>query len=267
MTKRIPFQDIHFHDAEMLIRKPDTLVIDVRDAASFGRGHIKGAHNVSIANLTPIIETTPKNLPVLIYCYHGYASREYAQIFSDFGFTQVFSLVGGYEAWDKKPNTNSGCALDKTLQNWLMANGFPADNVNAVIENGTTPLMKASHHGASWIIRAIIEAGADLNTRNADGNNALWLACVGGALDAMSVLIEAGIFIDNQNDNGATPLMYAASAGKPAVVEKLLEAGADITLETLDGFTALDMAATLECLSFLRSATRALEKSSAPQFT
>jgi hypothetical protein len=34
-------------------------------------------------------------------------------------------------------------------------------------------------------------------------------------------------------------------------------AGADITQETLDSFTALDMAATVECLTLLRNATRA----------
>jgi len=26
---------------------------------------------------------------ILIYCYHGFASREYAQIFSDFGFPSL----------------------------------------------------------------------------------------------------------------------------------------------------------------------------------
>jgi ankyrin repeat protein len=73
----------------------------------------------------------------------------------------------------------------------------------------------------------------------------------------MNALIESGINIDNRNDNGATSLMYAASTGKAAIVERLLAAGADITQETLDSFTAMDMAATIECLTLLRNATRA----------
>ena len=234
MSERTPFQRIGVREAKDLIQRDDVLVLDVRDAETFGKAHIKGARNVSITNLTAVIEGTARSMPILIYCYHGYASREYAQIFSDFGFSQVFSLDGGYEAWTKRPRASDGVP-DKTLQNWLTANGFPPGDVNATIANGTTPLMKASHRGHTGIMRAIIAAGANLDARNADGNNALWLACVAGSLDAMGVLIGAGIAIDNRNDNGATPLMYAASTGKAAVVERLLAANADVTPETLDG--------------------------------
>ena len=264
MSERMPFQRIDVLAAKDLIQRDDVLVLDVRDAQSFGSAHIEGARNVSITNLTSVIDTTARSMPILIYCYHGFASREYAQIFSDFGFSQVFSLDGGYEAWTTRPSASDG-ALDKTLQNWLTANGFPPKDVNAVITNGTTPLMKASHSGHAEIMRMIIAAGANLDVRNADGNNALWLACVGGSIDAMNVLIQAGINIDNHNDNGATPLMYAASTGKAAVVERLLAAGADITPETLDGFSALDMAATVECLTLLRRAARTQGKGTAPR--
>ena len=127
-------------------------------------------------------------------------------------------------------------------------------------DNGSTPLMKASHKGENEIVRILIDAGALLDARNADGNNALWLACVGAHPDTMDALIEAGVDIDNQNDNGATALMYAASTGKAAIVERLLLARADIELETLDGFSALDMAATVECLTLLRRAARRQEE-------
>jgi thiosulfate/3-mercaptopyruvate sulfurtransferase len=99
-------------------------------------------------------------------------------------------------------------------------------------------------------------AGAGLDARNTDGNNALWLACVGNHLDVIDVLIDSGIDINNRNDNGATALMYASSSGKSEVVAQLLAKGADTTFETPDGFTALDMAATIECLALLRRATR-----------
>ena len=95
-----------------------------------------------------------------------------------------------------------------------------------------------------------------MNARNADGNNALWLACVGGHLEMLDTLVEAGVDIDNRNDNGATPLMYAASSGKATVVERLLAKGADVTPETLDGFSALDLAQTIECLTLLRPRRR-----------
>ena len=112
--------------------------------------------------------------------------------------------------------------------------------------------MKASHVGDDRIARLLIAAGARVNARNDDGNNALWLACVGNHLDLIDTLVEAGIDIDNRNDNGATALMYAASSGKAGVVERLLAKGADVSPETLDGFTALDLAQTIECLQLLR---------------
>jgi len=57
-------------------------------------------------------------------------------------FSQVFSLDGGYEAWTTRPSATDG-ALDKTLQNWLTANGFLPKDVNAVITKRHHTLMKA----------------------------------------------------------------------------------------------------------------------------
>lgn len=227
-------------------------MLDARDTGSFDKSHIDGARHLSSANLSAVLGATARNRPILIYCYHGNASQEYAQTFSDFGFSAVYSLDGGYEAWRTRPSANGGDESAHELQQWLAAQHFPPADINAVIANATTPLMKASHHGDDRIVRLLIAAGAEVNARNADGNNALWLACVGNHLDTIDMLIEAGIDIDNRNDNGATALMYAASSGKAAVVERLLARGADVTPETLDGFSALDLAQTIECLALLR---------------
>lgn len=102
MKQRTPFQRIDMREAQRMITRRDVLVLDVRDADSFNNGHIKGARNVSILTLSDVIETTPKSMIILIYCYHGYASQEYAQIFSDFGFPIVYSLDGGFDAWSNR---------------------------------------------------------------------------------------------------------------------------------------------------------------------
>jgi len=39
----------------------------------------------------------PKDAPVVIYCYHGNASKVFAQMFVDFRYSKVFSVDGGYE--------------------------------------------------------------------------------------------------------------------------------------------------------------------------
>jgi rhodanese-related sulfurtransferase len=252
MRPRTPFQRIDVERAEALLSHGDPLVLDARNANSFAESRISGAQPVSSANLGAIIGAIAKTRPVLIYCYHGNASREYAQTFSDFGFSEVYSLDGGYEAWRTRAPAGGSATPDAALQQWLVAQQFPAAGIDAVIANATTPLMKASHSGDREIVRLLITAGAQMNARNADGNNALWFACVGSHLDIIDMLVAAGIDIDNRNDNGATPLMYAASSGKAAIVERLLAKGADRTPETLDGFSALDLAGTIECLALLR---------------
>lgn len=248
MRQRKAFARVTLEEGRRLLSEPGILVLDVRDPKSYAQGHMAGAQNASIATLSAVMAETPKTAPILIYCYHGYASREYAQVFSDFGYLNVSSLDGGWEAWHQR---EAAPTLAAPLQAWLARHGFEP-RVDAVIANGTTPLMKAAHIGDADAIAALIAAGAALEARNKDGNTAVWMACVGHQLPAIAALVAAGIDLDNRNDNGATALMYAASTGKAAVVDALLKAGADRAPESLDGFTALDMAATLECLMLLR---------------
>jgi rhodanese-related sulfurtransferase len=258
--------------ADALLQRSDVQVLDVRDGESYLKGHIEGAQNVSTRNLGDFINGTNKDSPVLIYCYHGNSSQEYAKILVQFGFSDVSSLDGGYEAWRNRPPkpaiaenaAASGVALDPALQQWLTAQGFDADGLNGVIWNNTTPLMHASYLGDAAIVRQLIAAGVPLDARNADGGNALWLACVGNHPDIIDILVDVGVDIDNRNDNGATCLMYAASSGKPDVIARLLARGADTKYETPDGFSALDLCSTIECLTLLRQATKA-RKSPAPQ--
>jgi rhodanese-related sulfurtransferase len=257
MRQRSTYRCIGVREAQAFLGRRDVLLLDVRDANSFDMAHIAGAKHLSGGNLSDVINTAARSAPVLIYCYHGNASREYAQIFGDFGFADVYGLDGGYEAWRTRLPPQGGPFLDEALQQWLVEGGFLPADVNAVVQNGTTPLMRASHKGDGAAVRMLIAAGAQLDARDADGNNALWLACVGKHLDIIDMLIDAGVDIGNRNDNGATPLMYAASSGNAAVVDRLLVHGADIGSETLDGFTALDLASTVECLALLWRATDA----------
>ena len=64
-------------------------------------------------------------------------------------------MDGGYQAWSDRMQAKDRAPLVETLQDWLAAQQFPAGNVNAVIENATTPLMKAStSDAATWSARS-----------------------------------------------------------------------------------------------------------------
>ena len=253
MTNERAFRRIDAAAASQLLTRDDVLVLDSRDQASFDLAHIASARRLSGKNLDATLVGTPKATPVLLYCYHGNASQTYGQMFADFGFAEVYSLDGGFAAWQRFQLQTAPAVLSPQLAQWLQQHSYPCNDLEAVAEHGMTPLMRASKAGGSDIVFELLQAGACLDTNNADGNNALWLACVGANPETLDVLIRAGIDMDHQNDNGATCLMYAASTGKHAVVEKLLAAGANPQLKTLDDYSALDMAATIECLRLLRS--------------
>jgi rhodanese-related sulfurtransferase len=263
MNNTTVFQRISIDEAASIMARKDVLVFDVRDKASFDSARIGAAQHLSSANLDAVIFSAPKTVPVLIYCYHGNASQIYAQMFGDFGFREVYSMDGGFDAWSKMQTIPQALSLSEPLQRWLIEQGYPPDSVDATGAHGLTPLMKASRQADATIVAELIQSGARIDIRNADGNNVLWLACVGENLEIINLLIQCGVDIDHQNDNGATCLMYAASTGKANVVEALLAAGAATHLKTLDDFSALDMAASLACLQLLRNAERKAKTTSA----
>jgi rhodanese-related sulfurtransferase len=85
--------------AARLIRgEPELTLFDVRDLAAYRQGHVDGAAHLAEDRLMGWFRRLPKEQPVVIYCYKGNMSKTYAQMFSDFRFTRVFSVDGGYEA-------------------------------------------------------------------------------------------------------------------------------------------------------------------------
>ena len=83
--------------AELIRNEPTAAVFDVRDMASYQKAHVEGAAHLSEDRLLAWMKRLPKETPVVIYCYHGNASKTFAQMFIDFRYTRVFSVDGGYE--------------------------------------------------------------------------------------------------------------------------------------------------------------------------
>ena len=58
-------------------------------------------------------------------------------------------------------------------------------------------------------LRSLINAGADVNTTDTDGNTALHLACVYGNVQHVYVLIQAGAHVNKRDARGKTTLIEA----------------------------------------------------------
>lgn len=88
-------------------------------------------------------------------------------------------------------------------------------NPNAKNTNGTTALMAAAEHTKdARVIRALVEAGADVNARNRKGNTPLIFAAMRNNPEAVRILYEAGADIDAVNSEGKKAADYAVTNRK-----------------------------------------------------
>lgn len=249
--------DIQPGDIQALRAEGDLLVFDTRDSGSYARGHLDDAQPISDTAIKQLIKSRRYDRPVLVYCYRGNSSRDFCGFIAGFGFTRVYNMAGGWQAWEKfnlaAPAAPRTAPPSPALVDWLERWGYPADNIHARAENGMSPLMLAALKGQHALVEELLALGADPNHINDDDHHALWFACVNGDPELVSLLIARGANIDNQNVNGATCAIYTASTGKLDVLKRLVEAGADLDKETSGGYTALESASTLPVLKFLRA--------------
>lgn len=97
LVERPSYQCIPAGEAAALIRSAAPLTIfDVRDRLAYQQGHIAAAAHLAEDRLAAWFRRLPKDQPIVIYCFHGNASKTFAQMFIDFRFTKVFSVDGGY---------------------------------------------------------------------------------------------------------------------------------------------------------------------------
>lgn len=93
------FQEIDVHKVREMLDHKNANIVDIRDPASYSSGHIATAFAVSDANVQEFTESTDKNKPLIVYCYHGISSQGAAAYFAQHGFNEVYSMAGGFEAW------------------------------------------------------------------------------------------------------------------------------------------------------------------------
>lgn len=117
--------------------------------------------------------------------------------------------------------------------------------INAKDKVGNTPLHWAAFHGQLAAVKALLDAGADVNAKNNYG--AFLPGDLGGALSSASQTHQDPVFLLqvhglNTADmkNGYTPLDLAMFANKhKEIVDLLLAKGADVNARAASGATPL----------------------------
>ncbi len=84
-------------------------------------------------------------------------------------------------------------------------------------------------------IQKLIEAGADVNVTNSNGETPLYVASSKNQTEVVKLLLEAGADVNKGRiEDGYTPL-HVASHGNFRVVKLLLDAGADVNVKATIG--------------------------------
>ena len=90
------------------------------------------------------------------------------------------------------------------------------------------------------VCRVLIDAGADLHTKNEIERLPLHTACVSGALDVVKMLVEAGAEVRDTDGEECTCLIIAAEYGHTEIVRYLVGLPeVDVNHATYDALTAL----------------------------
>lgn len=88
-------------EAVMLMSRKSALVLDVREPDEFAQGHLQGARNVPLSQLSARLKELEKfrDKPVLVVCERGRRANTAAKLLKAQNFTALNVLKGGMQAW------------------------------------------------------------------------------------------------------------------------------------------------------------------------
>lgn len=86
-------------DLAQQLRESGAQVVDIRDPQSYALGHITGSRHIDNYSVADFIREADMDAPLVVVCYHGNSSQSAAAYFVQQGFSEVYSLDGGFELW------------------------------------------------------------------------------------------------------------------------------------------------------------------------
>jgi rhodanese-related sulfurtransferase len=100
--KALDVSSVEPQDAVKLINN-DAVVIDLRSAEAFARGHIVNAKNIPFDELTARSDALDKykSKPIVTVCDAGATSSKAVQLLQKAGIKDVYGLRGGIAAWSQ----------------------------------------------------------------------------------------------------------------------------------------------------------------------
>lgn len=120
---------------------------------------------------------------------------------------------------------NAATAGDAVRVRYLLDQGA---DINVRDAEGYTPLLTAVRTRYHALVELLVEKGADVNRADNDGWTPLMYAAWRDSADSARILLGKGAALEQKNPQGLTALSIAAQHGKVAAVKALVEARANI---------------------------------------
>lgn len=101
-VKRSAGKSVSSQEATMLVNRQDGIWIDIRDQATFRKGHIAGAHHIPLSQIesgTPALLEKHKETPIILVCTSGQTAQRAASLLHKQGFSALHVLRGGMNEW------------------------------------------------------------------------------------------------------------------------------------------------------------------------
>jgi rhodanese-related sulfurtransferase len=103
-------KEVSVADARALLATNSSArLIDVREDDEWRAGHAAGAEHLGKGIIERDIEASApdKSTELILYCGGGYRSALAADVLQEMGYTNVWSMAGGWKAWQ-----NSGAPVE-----------------------------------------------------------------------------------------------------------------------------------------------------------
>ncbi len=110
-------------------------------------------------------------------------------------------------------------------------------------KNGNTPLITAILNNDPELIELLLAKGADVNARGSSDITPLIVACYDGDTQTARILLEKGADLTSATDDGTTCLLMAVDSGSEETAKLLVQKGAPVDAADKAGITPLILAA------------------------
>ncbi|XP_077560953.1 uncharacterized protein LOC144175821 isoform X2 [Haemaphysalis longicornis] len=214
--------------------------INIQDNA--GDTVLHSAINAGMRDIISVLLQHPR-VNVAIKNYEGETPLHVAVAKANFRATQQILQIRTDIVHEKnKENVTAlHMAVTKNLYDivkTLLTQGRIA--VDAVCGQGSrTALSLALEHGHKHVVKVLVDAGADVNKLDADGNTPLHICLMRHHYEIIKILVAAGADVNKQDAKGNTPLHICLMGHHCEIIEILVAAGADVNKQDAKGNTPL----------------------------